>query len=202
MSSRDNELVLSRIDDLRPTQITAGMREVDLKRETWRREGAKANFLNRHMIPVVLGPKKRKYILDHHHLALALYLEEQTEVLTHVMADLSSLPKTSFWYVLAHKNWVHLYDENGQPCERNELPKHVKQLRDDPCRSLAGEVRRSGGYAKDTSLYSEFLWAEFLRRQVDADLLKADFDAALKAALKVARSRQANYLPGWCGPVD
>src|SRR5436305_4773273 len=30
---------------------------------------------------------------------------------------------------------------------------------DDPYRSLAGEVRRAGGYAKEATPFSEFLWA-------------------------------------------
>ena len=42
------------IDDLRPTQITVGMREVEAMRKAWRaRQGDKAaEFLGRHMIPV------------------------------------------------------------------------------------------------------------------------------------------------------
>lgn len=59
------------VKELRPTQITVGMREVDLKRQLVRSQSA-ANtgaFLGKHMIPVVLGPKNRNYVTDHHHLA-------------------------------------------------------------------------------------------------------------------------------------
>ena len=58
------------VGDLRPTQITVGMREVEAKRKDWRaRDGDKgAEFLGRHMIPVILGPKDRHYVVDHHHL--------------------------------------------------------------------------------------------------------------------------------------
>jgi hypothetical protein len=47
--------------DLRPTQITVGMREVNEKRAAWRAhgDGAKADFLGAHLIPVVLGPRKK-----------------------------------------------------------------------------------------------------------------------------------------------
>jgi hypothetical protein len=63
------------ISDLRPTQITVGMREVNEKREEWRAhsDGKKADFLGAHLIPVVLGPKGRFYLTDHHHLARALF---------------------------------------------------------------------------------------------------------------------------------
>jgi len=58
------------ITELRPTQITVGMREVKAKRKRWREEGDTkgAEFLGKHMIPVILGPKQRHYVIDHHHL--------------------------------------------------------------------------------------------------------------------------------------
>jgi len=74
-------------------------------------------------------------------------------------------------------------------------------LIDDPFRSLAGELRRSGGYAKDTTPFCEFLWADFLRRRLKRKLLDDDFSAALVKALKLAKSGEADYLPGWCGPL-
>ena len=59
------------IKSLRPTQITVGMREVKEKRKHWREHGRgkKEEFLARHMIPVILGPNERHYVIDHHHLA-------------------------------------------------------------------------------------------------------------------------------------
>src|SRR5690242_21589330 len=39
-------------------------------------------FLGQHMIPVVLGPKARSYVIDHHHLARALHDEGVPHVLT------------------------------------------------------------------------------------------------------------------------
>jgi hypothetical protein len=66
---------------------------------------------------------------------------------------------------------------------------------------LAGELRQSGGYAKDTTPFSEFLWADFLRRRLKRKLLENDFPAALVRALKLAKSSEADYLPGWCGPI-
>jgi hypothetical protein len=47
-----------------------------------------------------------------------------------------------------------------------DLPKSIDKLMDDPFRSLAGELRRAGGFAKDTTPFSEFLWANFLRRRM------------------------------------
>ncbi len=86
------------IVELRPTQITVGMREVEAKRKRWREKGAKkeVKFLEDHMIPVILGPKKRHYIIDHHHLARALHEEGRKDVLVTVVADLSKIDKECF----------------------------------------------------------------------------------------------------------
>ena len=73
---------------------------------------------------------------------------------------------------------------------------------DDPFRSLAGELRRIGGFAKDTTPFSEFLWADFLRRCMKRKHVERDFSLALKTALKLAKSTEAAYLPGWAGPVS
>ena len=70
---REPLLTTAAISDLRPTQITVGMREVLAKRKHWREIGTKngGKFLGRHMIPVILGPKHRHYVVDHHHLSRA-----------------------------------------------------------------------------------------------------------------------------------
>ena len=74
-------------------------------------------------------------------------------------------------------------------------------LVDDPFRSLAGELRRAGGYAKDTTPFSEFIWADFLRRRMKRKLVEKDFERAIEKALQLAKSEDAGYLPGWCGPL-
>lgn len=192
------------IEDLRPTQITVGMREVDEKRKRWRAKKAEkgAEFIGQHMIPVILGPKERPYVIDHHHLARALHEEGVKDIVTTVVADLSKLERDAFWVVLDNRSWMHPFDEDGKRRDYDAIPKSVNKLVDDPYRSVAGELRRLGGYAKDTTPFSEFLWADFLRRQVKRKLVEADFAAAMEELLKLAKSLDADYLPGWCGPVN
>jgi hypothetical protein len=192
------------IADLRPTQITVGMREVEMKRIRWRaeREEKGAAFLGRHAVPVVIGPKRRLYLIDHHHLALALHLEGEQEVLITVVADLSRLGKDEFWSVLDNRSWMHPFDAEGGRRGHEEIPRKVSGLVDDPYRSLAGALRLVGGYAKIEAPFSEFLWADFLRRRVKPDLVRRYFPKALRTALDLARSPEAEHLPGWCGPSD
>jgi hypothetical protein len=190
------------IVDLRPTQITVGMREVLNKRKRWREQGAKKDqkFLGKHIIPVVLGPKQRPYVVDHHHLARALHDEGVKEMAIVVGNNLSGLDRDAFWTVMDNRNWMHPYDAEGVRRPYRDIPESVADLIDDPFRSLAGELRRAGGFAKDTTPFSEFLWADFLRRRLKRKLLDHDFDHAIEMALELAKSQEAGYLPGWCGP--
>ncbi len=190
------------ITALRPTQITVGMREVAEKRSRWRDLGNRKGgaFLGTHVIPVILGPKERHYVIDHHHLARALHDEGVVDILVTVVANLAALERHAFWVVMDIRGWMHPFDENGHRRDYDALPKTVADLVDDPFRSLAGELRRAGGFAKDTTPFSEFLWADFLRRRLKRKTLAADFDAALQESLVLARSEHAAYLPGWCGP--
>jgi hypothetical protein len=192
------------ITDLRPTQITVGMREVEDKRERLRSHPPKkiGKFLGAHMIPVIRGPKDRMYVIDHHHLALALHREGIRDILVSVTADLSELEPDAFWTVLDHRSWVHPYDAKGRRRTVRDIPKSIDDLKDDPFRSLAGELRRAAGFAKDTTPFSEFLWADFLRRRMKRSLVERKFRQALTQATKLAKSQGAHYLPGWCGPSD
>lgn len=186
---------------LRPTQMTVGLREVDRKRAEWRKRAERdgPDFLGRHMIPVILGPKSVPYVIDHHHLARALHEEGVSHVLVSVVADLHYLKKTVFWTFMDNRNWLHPFDAEGVRNSHDELPKRIGAMKDDPYRSLAGEVRRSGGYAKDNTPYSEFLWADFLRRRVSPKLVEKDFERAVGKAMAAAAQQDAAYLPGWCG---
>ena len=198
---REPRLSTIGIGDLYPTQITVGMREVREKRQHWRQAGHKAKFLGRHLIPVILGPKDRRYVIDHHHLARALHDEGVKEVAITVVAELHKLDKDAFWTYLDNRGWLHPYDDRGRRCHYRDLPRRVTELIDDPYRSLAGELRRAGGFAKDTTPFSEFLWADFLRRRIKRARVEDDFSAALEHALRLAKSDDADYLPGWCGLV-
>jgi hypothetical protein len=186
---------------LHPTQMTVGMREVKEKRKRWQEHKKKkeGKRLGEHMIPVVLGPGKRHYVIDHHHLALALHDDGVKDVFVTIVADLTMVEPDAFWGVLDNKRWVYPYDAKGERRHFKDIPKTVEGLKDDPYRSLAGELRRVGGYAKDTTPFSEFLWADFLRRRMSRKSVDANFEKAIEKALEIAKSQDAVYLPGWCG---
>jgi hypothetical protein len=110
--------------------------------------------------------------------------------------------KDAFWNVMDNKRWVYPYDTKGERRPFKDLPKSIRDLKDDPFRSLAGELRRAGGFAKDTTPFSEFLWADYLRRQMARKVVEDDFSKAIEKALRLAKTHDAIYLPGWCGPSE
>jgi len=93
-----------KILSLRPTQITIGMREVVTKRRGWQDldDDSRPEFLGNHMVPVVLGPNGKSYVIDHHHLVRALYEEKVDKILISIVADLSKLKRRNsggYWTI-------------------------------------------------------------------------------------------------------
>ena len=201
---RDPLLEPVAIADLRPMQITVGYHEVAEKRRRWAElpDDKRALFLGRHMIPVVLGPKGRPYVTDHHHLVRALQMEGCDNVVTTVIKDLSSLERDAFWVYCDNRAWCHPYSAAGVRMAFADIPRRIADLEDDPFRSLAGALRRVGGFAKDVTPFSEFIWADFLRRRLKRSLVDSDFSASVIKALTLAKSPEAKYLPGWCGAAE
>ena len=80
-----------RIQDIRPTQMAMGMKEVDLRIEKLKAMRGKElqKYLSERKIPVVLGPRRRIYCVDHHHLLRACWEVGIEEVPVEVKADLS-----------------------------------------------------------------------------------------------------------------
>ena len=187
------------IADLLPTQVTVGMREVDIKRMRWRERGIDdlTHYLSSHRVPVVVGPDNRYYMIDRHHLAAALYGEGIAEIPVSVVGNIAGLTFEAFWTTLERHNWTHPFDDKGRRCAFENIPTSIGCLTDDPFRSLSGALRRAGGYAKNKAPFSEFRWADFLRDRIDRRLVARDFGHALAIAMILAQSSEAAGLPGW-----
>lgn len=74
---------------------------------------------------------------------------------TTVVGDLSRLDKEAFWIFLDRRGWTHPFDEKGRRRGYDDVPTSIGDLVDDPYRSLAGALRKAGGFAKDTTPFSE-----------------------------------------------
>lgn len=184
-----------------PTQGAIGYVEVDQKRAEWQLLSKKLRqaLIAQHWFPSVLGPEGRYYIVDHHHLGMALHEERQETVQLTVLKDMSWLDLKTFWRVMEFHQWAHPYDENGRRIAFSQLPSSVSELKDDPYRSLAGLARKAGAFAKDIAPFSEFLWADYFRPRIKKQNVQQSMDAAVAYALELAKHPEASYLPGWAG---
>jgi hypothetical protein len=202
--ARNVSLERTKLIKLRPTQFSVGYAEVELKAAVWKKMKKKEreHAIQTHSFPAVLGPGHEYYIVDHHHLGIALIEEGVKEVWVTKLDDISFLEQVIFWRTMEFRSWAHLYDHKGLRRPYTEMPEKLMELEDDPYRSLAGLVRTSGGYAKDEAPFSEFLWADFFRSRVSARDIKQNQAKAVKAGVKLAHSREARYLPGWICKKD
>jgi hypothetical protein len=190
-------LCTERILSLRPTQFTVGLREVtEKRRKIEQRTICPATIHN--SFPVVLGPAGKVYLLDRHHYATAFCRMGAKRVRIMVVDDLSHLDPAKFWATLEQRSWVRPFDRLGMRRPFDHMPTHVLALEDDPFRSLAGALRRLGLYTKTAIPYSDFAWADFLRRRIGSGCVDHDFDAAVDEAVRlVCASAEAKNLPGW-----
>ena len=199
--SRGTKLTSARLARLRPTQFTVGYAEVTAKAADWASLSRKKRHaeIQSHVFPGVLGPGQNYFIIDHHHLGIALLDEGVREVSVAQIDDLSWLEIPVFWRTMEFRAWSHPFDHRGRRCDYRDMPRRLTEMQDDPYRSLAGLVRRSGGYAKDQAPFVEFIWADFFRPRVSARLIRREPAAATRIGVRLARSFDARYLPGWTG---
>lgn len=197
-----SSLIVKKLADLRPTQITVGFKEVEQKRQEFAGLEPKQRqaMMCEQLFPVVKGVEGKYFILDHHHAALAMLKEGAEDIQAGLVEDLSDLSEDAFWTYLDHFSWLHVYDRDGRKRSYRDIPERLEDMVDDPYRSFAGEVRDAGGFSKPTEPFQEFLWANFFRERVPAKALERDWDKAVADASTLARSKDAKHLPGWCGP--
>jgi hypothetical protein len=199
MSDKNRNII--EVKQLRPTQMTVGMLQVKHKRarlrELEKRPAELLDFILEHPVRVVLGPKEKVYVIDHHHLALALMKQKLETAPMNVEDDFSSLSLADFWKKMKAHEFVHPYDANGKLKPLSSIPKTLKLLTDDPYRSLAGYVREAGGFTKVPEPFAEFLWADYYRMHIKLKLVDTHFKRALNQAMRLSRHEGATQLPGY-----
>ena len=157
------------------------------------------DYCKEHEIPVVMGPKKELYMIDHHHFARACW-EKGVDIYTvKVIKDLSHKDEKDFWNFMIAKGWCYLNDQFGMgPHTPYALPGDIRCLADDPFRSLVWEMLDAGAIKKQDIPFFEFKWAAFFRMNLDIPLRsKSNFKTAITLAKKLSRSKNAEDLPGF-----
>jgi len=194
-----SKIHVSPVKKLRPAQMTVGMIEVKDKKKFLAslKVGEQRDFMRAHSIPAVVGAKGLLFITDHHHLGRAAYEAGVTTGFFEVEADFSDCDPATFWSEMDKNRWVHPLDEYGTRHYYSAIPRRLDQLVDDVYRSLAGYVRNAGGYEKTPTAFAEFVWADFFRRSIPIEDVKADFATAVRTAMPLAKSEAALGMPGF-----
>jgi hypothetical protein len=197
---------LTKLDRVRPTQFTFGSISIEekiSKVEKAFKKGKLDKYYKKKMAPAVLGPNKLIYILDRHHTSLAIYessiSEDKKALFVDVTHDWSKLSRTEFSNKMKEFEFVRLKDEHHNVREFSDLPTHISHLIDDPYRSLAWLVRKEGGFEKVDIPYLEFIWGDFFKSKgiVLNSSNVQEIKRNLKRALKLAKSVEAEHLPGY-----
>jgi hypothetical protein len=219
------------LPSLRPLQSAVGLGEVAKKKKDIADPKSVENekeALDVDPIKIVIGPGGAFFVADHHHGARAWLDAGYTAGTCKLLSEPVPTDELAFWNALIERELVRLADQNGNPIERqnlpNVLPKTLKELPDDPYRTLAWMVRKADGFCRafmnPPPPFAEFRWADWMRDKLDRDQVAAataptQWDKkkkqreasqadVLNAALALAKSPEAGKpsppgadLPGW-----
>jgi hypothetical protein len=198
------------LSSLHPTQVAVGMVEVEKRVEKIQGmgQGKLGKYEQCRPVPLVIGPgdppgAARFYLTDHHHLARALLDAGEKSARCIIADSQQTLPKAEFWEWMTKNKKVWLFDEQGEQITFEQLPDGLKELRDDPYRSLAWAVEKRGGFYKPCSDFGEFVWASFFRTHgapiATPDEIRTHLKKVTKLATKLSQSDAAKGLPGYKG---
>lgn len=153
------------INDLRPTQLTLGLEDVNRRAKKMRllEPNELARLIEKKSIPYVIGPQGGIYIVDHHHLCRALWsIGQKKAVLGKELADWSDLEIKEFWRRMDKNGYCWAIDSQGHRRPYSAIPKHVCELTDNVWRSLARAIRGDAFTNEDTP-FQEFIWGDYFR---------------------------------------
>ena len=159
-------------------------------------------FLQNNPVIVVLGPNDDIFVIDRHHLSLALLKAGHETVPIRIQHDFSDCSPEEFWQKMQDRHLLHLFDEFGTPRPLTELPERLTDMKDDIYRSLAWFVRTSGGYNKVKTPYAEFQWADYFRSRLKEQFVAESFEEACDAAVALAKTPAVKDLPGYKGQKE
>ena len=181
------------IADLRPTQLTLGFSEVAERAAKLEKQSPadRKSHLEKKAIPHVIGPGKRIYMVDHHHLARALWsINIREAVLGDTLADWSDLEDRPFWRKMEKNGYCWPIDTDGNRRPFAAIPHHISELTDNVWRSLARRVRGEAFEDQDTP-FQEFIWGDYFRTFMSRRLIELKFDLAVELATKLALLAEA-----------
>lgn len=214
--SNDAPILKVDLEHLRPTQCACGWQEVAQKEKEMlikMQEGKWESYLRKKTIPVIAAPNGKMYLVDRHHMALALLhladawdwgIEKKGSnpyqyCYVRIVADErgGKWDKKGFYQHMEQQGMLYPFNEDGQRVRIREIPYSIGDLKDDPFRALAGFARKMGAYKKVPIPYTEFAWAQYYRSILSKTMVKNDMRQALRLVLALSWDPKAQHLPGY-----
>ncbi len=189
-----------KLSSLIPTQSSVGMHQVKMKAKKLRnmKDHVLKQYLDERPVPVIIDRHKKFYLIDRHHLCSACIINNIKHINIIITADFSDTTSDcEFWERMQENKYVLLQDSHGKSITPNMLPKTLKELSNDPYRSLAGLVRETGAIKKVNIPFSEFAWAGFFRKHFNEKAVEEMLHSDIKDAVRLAQSKSANHIPGY-----
>ena len=129
-------------------------------------------LLKKKPIPYVLGPGKQIYIVDHHHLARALWsLKIPEAILGDQLADWSDKETKEFWRLMESHHYCWPIDAEGNRRPYAAIPTSIADLTDNIWRTLGRRLRGKAFEDLDTP-YQEFMWGDYFRTFMSRRLIE------------------------------
>jgi len=187
-----------KVTKLHPTQFSVGMLLVQCRKTKLEKkrliELLKYLKKKKNHVPVVIGPYRKFYITDRHHLCCALlhattddWSGKEQQVVVRVMRNdnKSQLTSEKFWQKMVTEKNVYPYNNKGIIVDNFGLELSymtLTELKDNPYRTLSKWVREGCGYIKksekrcvelkaistpgSTASFLEMYWAMYLQTQL------------------------------------
>lgn len=159
---------------LRPLQGAAGLGEVAKKiKDVTENPRDEMDGLEASPVKVVRGPDEAAFVTDHHHGALAFLGSGRHKGTCEFVNTPQNTPFTTkpedFFLQLDEYDKIRLKNGKGERITAAELPRTLREMPDDPYRTLAWMVRKRDGYCRSKmggrTDFAEFRWADWFRTQ-------------------------------------
>jgi hypothetical protein len=186
---------------LHPTRFAVDEREVKVLEDKLADMPAEElqEYLETHPVQVVMGPRARMYLIDDHHLARVVWELGGKRIYAEVEANWKALSAPEFWERLELRRYLWLYNTDGvgPVSPRDELPRTVVEMKNDPYFALAAEVEKRGGYGKTGVPIARLQWATYFRSKMQPKTGEETSEDSVQKALKLAKKPDAKDLPGY-----
>lgn len=96
---------------------------------------------------------------------------------------------------MENERWTFPYDAEGKRRSFSGLPRHGWDMPYDAYRSLAAAARDAGAYEKTSVPLEKFRWTDFFRSTLPWPDSDDRFEAIMKDAMRLAKSKAALGLP-------